>query len=94
MKTVLWANTACNDGKARGTTSAGSYRSNAYDVHDMQGNVWEWVSDCYDPACTLRVAKGGSWRSGPEALKIGSFQAYAANGSRPTVGFRVARDQD
>lgn len=94
LKTLFWANPTCNDGRARDTATAGSYRPNDYGVHDMQGNVWEWVSDCYDPACTLHVAKGGSWRSGPEALKIASFQAFTASGRRATVGFRVARDLD
>ena len=108
LKTFLWANPSCSDGKDRGVTTAGSYRPNLYGVHDMQGNVWEWVEDCWDanaqpasggernrgtPAgCELRVAKGGSWRSGPDALKIGSYQAFPPNGRRSTVGFRVARD--
>ena len=93
LKSLLWANPWCNDGKARGTTTAGSYRPNGYGVHDMQGNVWEWVDECYDrPACTLRIAKGGSWRSGPEALKIGVVQAFAADSARQTVGFRVMRE--
>ncbi len=92
LKSLLWANPTCDDGKARGVTSAGSYRPNLYGAHDMQGNVWEWVDTCYDAACTLRIAKGGSWRSGPDALKIGAFHAFEPDLGRATVGFRVARD--
>lgn len=95
LKTLVWANPLCNDGKGRGTTSVGSYRPNGYGVHDMQGNVWEWVDACLDaPACTGRIAKGGSWRSGPDALRIGSFQSFPATLAKATVGFRVARDAE
>jgi formylglycine-generating enzyme required for sulfatase activity len=65
-------------GSARGTVSVGSYNPNGWGVHDMHGNVWEWVEDCWkgDYAsapvdgsaftggdCGRRVARGGSWYS-------------------------------
>jgi formylglycine-generating enzyme required for sulfatase activity len=88
------------------TETVGTYPRNKFGLHDMHGNVWEWVQDCYRPTydgaptdgsavstrdCETRVARGGSWNYYPQMLR----SAYRY-GSAPTVrtefiGFRVAR---
>ncbi|MEU6000030.1 SUMF1/EgtB/PvdO family nonheme iron enzyme [Streptomyces sp. NPDC047197] len=71
----------------------GGKQPNAWGLHDMLGNVWEWCWDLYDPEVygTYRVLRGGGWFD-----EHWSCRASVRRRSHPTfriddVGFRVAR---
>ncbi|MFP4058806.1 MAG: SUMF1/EgtB/PvdO family nonheme iron enzyme, partial [Candidatus Brocadiia bacterium] len=64
------------------THLVGQRKPNAWGLHDMHGNVWEWCEDGFAPyekgaqvdpkgpgAGRRRVFRGGSWRSGPAACR-------------------------
>jgi formylglycine-generating enzyme required for sulfatase activity len=92
----------------RATAPVGSYAPNAFGVHDMHGNVWEWTTDCWNesyngaPAtgeawlagdCSRHVFRGGSWDDYPWFLRSAERSNGTAGIRLNDLGFRVARAQ-
>jgi len=88
------------------TTEVGTFPKNAFGLHDMHGNVWEWVEDCYVDSyeraprdgsavridnCRLRILRGGSWNYYPWTLRAAYRYASAPEVRTEFTGFRVAR---
>ena len=88
------------------TAPVGSFQANAFGVHDMHGNVWEWVEDCWNDSyagapsdgsawrsgdCGLRVLRGGSWYLDPWFLRSAGRFGSSSGFRISSDGFRVAR---
>ena len=88
------------------TLDVGALPRNAFGLHDMHGNVWEWVEDCYKDSyagaptdgsavasgnCSLRVLRGGAWNYYPQLLRAAYRYATAPGVRMENAGFRVAR---
>ena len=101
-----WKNKSCGDGVGARTVQVGSYKSNAFGLHDMHGNVWEWVEDCWNDShaagpsngsprtsgdCNRRALRGGSWGSSPRILRSAFRNWSSSTVRRYHIGLRVAR---
>ena len=95
----------CGD-KWNFTAPVGSFPSNDFGLHDMHGNVWEWVEDCYHEnykeaptdgrawttrKCSRRVVRGGSWNNDPWDLRSAGRFRNATVIRYFIIGFRLAR---
>jgi len=90
-----------------GPAPVGSFEPNTWGVHDLAGNVSEWMADCWhatyrrapgdgsawvNPGCRDQVIRGGSWASSPAQTRT-SWRALAqVDTTNARLGFRVVRE--
>ena len=103
-----WQNAFAGYGDgAWGPAPVGSYAANRYGLHDLAGNVSEWVADCWhdgyrrapgdgaawvNPGCRVRVLRGGSWASSPAQTRSAWRLGSGADNTNARTGFRVVRE--
>jgi len=84
----------------------GSFEPNAWGIHDMHGNVWEWCWDWHgsyagdaqkDPSGlsvgAYRVVRGGSWNNNARFLRSASRGSSVPAFRDNIIGFRIARPE-
>ena len=101
-----WTTASCSDGYVH-TSPAGSFSANGFGLHDMSGNVSEWVEDCWHDSyagapsdgrawttgddCSRHIFRGGSWINGPRVVRAAFRNRFGPGNRNVYIGFRVAR---
>ncbi len=90
-----------------GPAPTASFRPNRFDIHDLEGNVSEWVADCWhdgyrraptqgeawiNSGCRTRVVRGGAWASSPAQTRAAWRSQAESDATNALTGFRVVRD--
>lgn len=101
-----WKNKSCSDGVGDKTARVGRYKANSFGLHDLYGNVWEWVEDCWNADyanatkgnaprtsgdCSSRVLRGGAWANLKGSARSASRNRSITYFRYSSHGFRIGR---
>jgi len=95
------------DNSGNTTRQVKRLKANELGLHDMSGNVWEWVADIwhnnYEGAPTdgnawgdsgdYRVGRGGSWGNGARGCRVANRGNNAPSDRGDILGFRLCRSR-
>lgn len=102
----VWSNHKCTDGFPE-AAPVGRFKPNPFGLHDMLGNLREWVQDCHhggykgapadgsawdEAQCEKRIVRGGAWIDGASTTRSAYRHPEDPAYRNYQVGFRVARD--
>jgi formylglycine-generating enzyme required for sulfatase activity len=103
-----WGNAFAGYGDGHwGPAPVATFRANAFGLYDLEGNVSEWVADCWhdgyrraptqgeawvNPGCRVRVVRGGAWANSPAQTRSAWRIHAEADATNAKTGFRVARE--
>jgi formylglycine-generating enzyme len=103
-----WGVFPCDDGYVY-TAPVGSFRSNAFGLSEVLGNVLVWTQDCWQAdymgapsdgsaretaACPEHEIRGGSWFSPPAVVKASYRNHFGSDYRTSSVGIRLVREMD
>jgi formylglycine-generating enzyme required for sulfatase activity len=90
-----------------GPAPVASFRANPFGLYDLEGNVSEWVADCWhdgyrraptqgeawvNQGCRVRVVRGGAWGNSPAQTRSAWRIHAESDTTNAKTGFRVVRE--
>lgn len=103
LRAHAWFNANANEH----SWPAGRKRPNPFGLHDVYGNVWEWVQDAYNPFfyrfsptvdpkndadSNARIMRGGGWLSIKKDMRAANRAWTRGDTGGRMIGFRVVRE--
>lgn len=102
----VWSHHKCTDGFAE-IAPVGRFERNPFGLHDILGNLREWVQDCHhagyqgaptdgsawnEASCEKRIVRGGAWIDGASTSRSAYRHPEDQGFRNYQVGIRIARD--